>query len=618
MGSQWRLMREQRYRPLFFTQFLGAFNDNVFKTALITLIAFQAGRLTSADPKMLATVLPGLFILPFFVFSATSGLLADKLDKAAIARAVKVFEIGVMSLAAWGFLTNGLWELIAALFLMGVHSTVFGPVKYGYLPQHLHPDELVGGNALIEMGTFVAILLGEVLGAWLAGGPQGGVYTSIAVVGVAILGYLASRGIPATPPVDPALKVNWNPFTETWKNLRFAHGNRTVWLSLLGISWFWFYGATMLAQFPTYAKDVLGGDETVFILLLTVFSVGIGMGSLLCERLSGHKVEIGLVPFGAIGLTVFGVDLFFATPAAGAGMHFTAFLADPGHWRLLADLGLLGVFSGFYCVPLYALIQTRSEKSHQSRVIAANNILNASFMVVSALVSVLLLSAGLTIPQLFLVTAIFNAAVAVYIYGLVPEFLYRFLAWLLVHSIYRLEKSGVEHIPEKGPAVIVCNHVSLVDSLVITAVSPRPIRFVMHRRIFEKPLLNFIFREYRTIPIASAKEDPVVMEKAFEEVGKALDAGELVCIFPEGTITQTGDINRFRPGVSRILERNPVPVVPLALRGLWGSFFSRHDGSRRPAPFSKIALAVGAPVQPALATPEQLQSIVTALRGDWK
>src|ERR1043165_5634620 len=341
MGSQWRLMRERRFGPLFFTQFLGAFNDNVFKTALVTLIAFQAGRLTSADPRMLATALPGLFIVPFFVFSATSGRLADKRDRAAIARAVNVFEIGVMSLAAWGFLTNGLWELIAALFLMGVHSTVFGPVKYGYLPQHLRPDELVGGNGLIEMGTFLAILLGEVLGAWLAVGRQGGSYASIAVGGVAVLGYRASRGIPATPPVDPALKVNWNPFTETWKNLRFARRNRTVWLSLLGISWFWFYGATMLAQFPNYAKDVLGGDETVFVLLLTVFSVGIGTGSLLCERLSGRKVEIGLVPFGAIGLTVFGVDLFFATPAPADGASFTAFIAAPGHWRLLADLALL-------------------------------------------------------------------------------------------------------------------------------------------------------------------------------------------------------------------------------------------------------------------------------------
>lgn len=625
MSSQWGLMRERRFRPLFFTQFLGAFNDHVFKTALITLVTFRAGQLTSADPKMLATLLPGLFILPFFLFSATSGLLADKLDKAAIARAVKLFEIAVMTLAAWGFLTNGFWELVAALFLMGVHSTVFGPVKYGYLPQHLHPDELVGGNGLMESGTFVAILLGEVLGAWLAAAPQGGAFTSVTVIGLAILGYLASRGIPATPPVDPGLKVNWNPFTETWNNLRFARGNRTIWLSLLGISWFWFYGATLLAQFPAYAKEVLGGDESVFILLLTVFSVGIGAGSLLCERLSGHKVEIGLVPFGAIGLTVFGVDLFFATPAAPAaagGAHFTAFLASPGNWRLLADLVLLGLFGGFYIVPLYALIQTRSEKSHQSRIIAGNNILNASFMVVSALVSVLLFAAGLSIPQLFLATALFNAAVAVYIYGLVPEFLYRFLAWLLVHSAYRLEKSGAQHIPAEGPALIVCNHVSLVDPLVITAASSRPIRFVMHDRIFRIPILHFIFREYRAIPIASAKEDAVLMEKAFDEVAKALGAGELVCIFPEGRMTDSGEINPFRPGISRVLARNPVPVVPLAVRGLWGSLFSRDPGRGilgwLRSPFSRIALAVGAPVPPAAATPEELRSIVTALRGDWK
>jgi 1-acyl-sn-glycerol-3-phosphate acyltransferase len=626
VSNQWRLMRERRFSPLFFTQFLGAFNDNVFKTALITLVTFRAGQLTSASPRMLATLLPGLFILPFFLFSATSGLLADKLDKAAIARAVKVFEIAVMSLASWGFLTNGFWELVAALFLMGVHSTIFGPVKYGYLPQHLRPDELIGGNGMIEMGTFVAILLGEVLGAWLATAPHGGVLTSATVIGVAIIGYLASRGIPVTPPVDPALKVNWNPVTETVRNLRFAYGNRTVWLALLGISWFWFYGATLLAQFPAFAKEILGGDESVFILLLTIFSVGIGVGSLLCERLSGRKVEIGLVPFGAIGLTIFGVDLFLSSPESPAGeggMHFTYFLAGPGHLRLLADLALLGLFGGFYIVPLYALIQTRSQKSHQSRVIAANNILNAFFMVISALVSMLLFAAGLTIPQLFLAAALFNVAVAVYIYGLVPEFLYRFLAWLLVHSIYRLQGSGWERIPETGPAVIVCNHVSFVDPLVITAASPRPIRFVMDYRIFRTPVMNFVFREYRAIPIASAKEDPVLMEKAFDEVAKALDAGELVCIFPEGKITETGDINRFRPGITRVLERNPVPVVPLALRGLWGSFFSRKAGRAMSnplhlRPFSRIALAAGKPVPAAYATPEELQTIVTALRGDWK
>jgi MFS family permease len=432
VSTQFQLMRERRFRPMFFTQFLGAFNDNVFKTALVTLVTFRAGELTDIDPRTLATLLPGLFILPFFLFSATSGQLADKLEKSRIARAVKVFEIAVMSLAAWGFLAGSFWQLVAAVFFMGLHSTVFGPVKYGYLPQHLAQEELVGGNGLIEMGTFVAILLGEVLGAWLAAIPQGGVATSATVIGLAVLGWWASRGIPITPPVDPGLKIDWNIFAETWRNLRFASGDRVVWLALLGISWFWFYGATLLAQFPVYAKDVLGGDESVFILLLTVFSVGVGAGSLLCEKLSGRRVEIGLVPFGAIGLALFGVDLYFASTAATASAagDFTALLRSPAHWRLLADIALLGLFGGFYIVPLYALIQTRSEKSHQSRIIAANNILNALFMVMSALVSMMLFAAGLSIPGLFLATALFSAVVAVYMCAREPEYLQRFRAWL--------------------------------------------------------------------------------------------------------------------------------------------------------------------------------------------
>ncbi|HZX33246.1 MAG TPA: MFS transporter [Rhodocyclaceae bacterium] len=627
MSSQFQLMREKRFRPFFFTQFLGAFNDNVFKTALITLVTFRAGQLTELDGKTLATLLPGLFILPFFLFSATSGQIADKFEKSAVARAVKVFEIGIMILAAWGFMNNQLWPLVGALFLMGVHSTLFGPVKYSYLPQHLRQEELVGGNGMIEMGTFVAILAGEILGAWLATSSFGPVATSVMVIGVAVLGYWVSRGIPLSPAADPDLKINWNPLTETWSNLRFAHGNRTVWLSLLGISWFWFYGATVLAQFPNYAKEVLHGDESVFILLLTVFSFGIGLGSLLCEKLSGHKVEIGLVPFGAIGLTLFGVDLYFFSPALpvdGAHYDFAAFLVQPANWRGLADVVLLGLFGGFYIVPLYALIQTRSEKSHQSRVIAANNILNALFMVVSAGVSMLLFGFGLTIPQLFLATALFNAVVAIYIYSLVPEFLQRFIVWMLIHTVYRLERQGIdEHIPDEGGALIVCNHVSYVDALVIMAACRRPIRFVMDHKVFKVPVLRFVFRESRAIPIASAKEDPALLEKAFDEVAAALAAGELVGIFPEGGITGNGELQPFRPGLSRILERTPVPVIPLSLRGLWGSYFSRIEGEAMKKPFrrgffSKIGLAAAPAVPPEQASPEYLQAVVAGLRGDWK
>src|SRR6185369_4678751 len=387
---------------------------------------------------------------------------------------------------AAGFLYQNLTLLIGALFLMGLHSTVFGPVKYSILPQHLRLEELVGGNGLVEMGTFVAILLGTVLGGLLIAQRNAASLVSIAVIGIACAGYLSSRGVPSAPAAAPDLKINWNPFTETWANLQFTRGNRTVFLSVLGISWFWFYGATLLAQFPNYCKDVLGGDEHVATVMLTMFSIGVGTGSLLCERLSGRKVEIGLVPFGSIGLTVFALDLFFASPTVSPTHVIGAaeFLAQPANWRILFDLLMIGMFGGFYIVPLYALIQSRAERSHQSRIIAGNNILNALFMVVSALMAIVLLKAGVTIPQVFLVTALLNAAVAIYIYSLVPEFLMRFLVWLLVHTIYRLDKSGMENIPEEGPAVLVCNHVSFVDALIITAACRRPIRFVMDHNIF--------------------------------------------------------------------------------------------------------------------------------------
>lgn len=626
MSSQFQLMRERRFRPFFFTQFLGAFNDNVFKTALITLVTFQAGQLTELDGKTLATLLPGLFILPFFLFSATSGQIADKFDKAVVARAVKVFEIAVMALAAWGFMSRSLWPLVAALFLMGVHSTLFGPVKYAYLPQHLRQDELVGGNGMVEMGTFVAILVGQILGAWLATSSFGPTVTSAVVMSVAVLGYWVSRGIPVSPAADPELKINWNPLTETWRNLRFAKSNRTVWLSILGISWFWFYGATVLAQFPSYTKEVLHGDESVFILLLTVFSFGVGAGSLLCEKLSGHKVEIGLVPFGAIGLTVFGVDLYFYTPVTstpGAVQDFTVFLGHLANWLGLADIALLGLFGGFYIVPLYALIQTRSEKSHQSRVIAANNILNALFMVVSAGVSMLLFALGLSIPELFLATAVFNAVIAIYIYALVPEFLVRFIVWLLIHTIYRLEPRGIdEHVPGEGGALIVCHHVRPIDLLAIMAACRRPIRFVVDRKVFKTPLLNFILRESRAIPVASAEEDPAMVLTALEEVAAALSAGELVAVFPDGGAAGDGEFHPFRPAVGAILERAPVPVVALSLSGLSERFFARDDDvvtkQPRRSVFSRIGLAAAPPLLPEHAAPDSLHALIAGLQADWK
>lgn len=445
MSNQFQLMQEKRFRPFFFTQFLGAFNDNVFKTALITLVAFHTARLTSIDGSTLATLLPGLFILPFFLFSATAGQLADKYEKSQIIRLVKVFEIGIMLFASAGFFLHNIWLLAAALFMMGMHSTLFGPVKYAYLPQHLKESEIVGGNGMVEMGSFVAILLGQVLGAWLAMQSEHALLTSSTVLVIAVLGYWTSCGVPNSPAVAPKLKINWNPITETYRNIKFIWQHQAIWLTIIAISWFWFYGATLLAQFPNFAKNILHGDESLFILLLSIFSLGIGIGSLLCEKLSKGKVELGLVLFGATGLTLFGADLYFASTsiyeslnnkalldyAIFIGMHYDA----EGHliftyWRLLADIALIGVFGGLYIVPLYAFIQTRSEKSHQSRVIAANNILNALFMVISALFSVQVFNMGLNIPQLFLVTALLNVIIMIYLCIRQPIYLRSFIAWL--------------------------------------------------------------------------------------------------------------------------------------------------------------------------------------------
>jgi 1-acyl-sn-glycerol-3-phosphate acyltransferase len=623
--SQFDLVRTRRFGPFFATQFLGALNDNLFKNALVILFAFGAAR-TALSTDALVNLAGGVFTLPFFLFSATAGQVADKLDKSRIIRAVKVLEIGIMCLGAVGFALRSVTLLMTGLFLMGCHSTVFGPVKYSILPQHLREEELIGGNALVEMGTFVAILVGTIVGGLLVSLPVWGTtFVSAAVICLALAGYAVSRGVPPAPAEAPDLSISWNPIRETMRTIGFTRDNHAVFLSILGISWFWFYGALFLAQFPSFGHEVLGGNEHVVTALLTIFSIGIGLGCMLCERLSGGTIELGLVPFGSIGLSLFALDLYFASPAtppAGGSIGALAFLRDWHDWRIAGDLAMLGVFGGFFIVPLLAFVQHRSEPSHRSRIIAGNNIINAAFMVLAAVLGVVLRHAGLTIPQLFLFTAIVNAAVAVYIYTVLPEFLMRFLIWMLVHTIYRVRTVGMEHVPEEGAAVLVCNHVSFVDALVIAAACRRPIRFVIDHQIFKIPVLNFVFRTAHAIPIAPRKENAELMEHAFDEVARALDAGDLICIFPEGGITRTGEVAPFRPGVERILARTPVPVVPMALCGLWGSFFSRKDGAAMRHPFrrvwSRIELACSAPVPAAVATAAALQAEVLALRGDFK
>jgi hypothetical protein len=624
-SNQFSLLRTRRFAPLFATQFLGAFNDNLFKGALVLMITFQAASLTTLRADVLVNLCGGILILPFLLFSATAGQLADKYERSLIVRVVKLLEIAIAAFGAVGFLTHNLPVLLGCLFLLGTHSAFFGPIKYALLPQHLREADLVGGNGLVQFGTFIAILGGTVAGSVLMSDASRGVYlASVAGIAVALAGYLASRYLPRSPAPAPELRLSWNPLSETWRTLRFVAPNKAVFNSLLGISWFWFVGSLLLAQFPGYAKDHLGGDAGVVTLVFAILTIGVGSGALLSERLSGHKVELGLVPFGSIGITAFALDLFLASPglASGAALSPAQFLAREGSVRILIDLFLLGTFGGLYIVPLYALVQNRTQPSHISRVIAANNILNAVFMVAAAGLGAWLLASGLSVPQLFLISALLNAAVALYIYQMVPEFLMRFIAWLLIHSVYRLRKRGLENIPETGPAVLACNHVSYVDAIVIMAACHRPIRFIMDHNIFKIPILSFVFREGRAIPIAPAREDPQRLEEAYAEVERALKDGDLVGIFPEGRLTPDGAIQPFKGGIKRITDVTPVPVVPMALRGLWGSIFSRSEGRaffKRPrGPFSAIELAVGPPIPPQAVTPEALQSVVGQLRGEWR
>ena len=598
------LLFKKRFGPFFGVQFLGALNDNLFKNTMVILIAFRAA--SEAESGMLTNLAAGLFILPFFLFSAVAGQIADKYEKSRIMRIIKAAEIGIMAIGALGFFTGHTLLLFITLFLMGTHSAFFGPAKYSILPQHLKENELMTGNALVEMGTFLAILIGTLAGGIMAGN-QNVAAISGAIIAVAIVGYLISIKIPAAPAMAPDLKLVWNPFTETAELTRIIRRKAALFNSILGISWFWFFGATLLAQLPNFTKHMLMGNEGVVTMLLAVFSLSIGVGSLLCAKLSRGDIELGLVPIGALGMTLFTAHLAFIPypPSDAMLMGVNALFHGPyssAGIQVLFDMGMIGVSGSLFIVPLYALIQSRADVETRSRVIAANNVFNALFMVGSALITMVLFKIGFNTVQILFFTAILNLVVCAYIFLLIPEFVMRFVVWILASSIYRLRYTGRDSVPHFGAAVIVCNHVSFIDWFMITAASRRPVHFVMDHTMFKKPFIGWLFRLSKAIPIAPAKEDAVMKEKAFELISRDLKDDNLVCIFPEGKITYDGNMNLFRPGVERILAADPVPVIPMAIHGMWGSFFSRKGGkamASMPKPSRRaIAVAIGEPLPP--------------------
>ncbi|MEA5667274.1 MFS transporter [Stenotrophomonas sp. MH1] len=633
--NQFALLKQRRFLPFFIVQALGAFNDNIYRQAIIGLLFFLG---VSTEERTLYTNLaPALFILPYFLFSALAGQVAERMEKQKLIVVTTTMEIVIMALAAVGFLTQSMPVLLVALFCTGLQSTLFGPVKYSVLPSILKPEELTGGNGLVEMGTSISILTGMIAGGLIfsLAGSHGPVVAAVAIIALALAGNTAARMIPRLDAGAPELKINWNPWTESLAVLRLARKQKAVRNAILGVSWFWFFGTVLTAQLPTYAVVNLGGGDTLYIFALALFSLGTGVGSLLCEKLSGRIVEIGLVPLGAFGMSVFLLDLYFARTGAvtAAGLNVAGFLQQPGSARIVIDLLGIGLFTGFFVVPLFALIQSRTPRSEMSRVFAALNIQNSGFIVAAAVLGLLLQLKqltlfgytlplpGLTIPQLLLVLAIANVVVAVYIFSIVPEFLMRFLSWLMVRTLYKLRVRGVEdNVPDEGAALIVCNHVSYMDALILSATIPRPVRFVMYYKIFNIPVMRWIFRTAKAIPIASPKEDAALMQRAFDEVDAALAEGELVCIFPEGALTRDGEIAAFRSGVEKILARRPVPVVPMALKGMWASMWSRRDTRlgrmRVPRRFrAHVEVVAAAPVNGQDTDAARLETLVRTLRG---
>lgn len=621
--SQLALLRQRGYWPLFWTQFSGACNDNVFKNAFVILVAYRAISVFGIPPEQVVVIASGVYILPFLLFSPIAGQLCDKYSKTALMQWVKLAEVGIMALGAVGFLWPSYELLLGVLFLMGVHSTFFGPAKYSVIPELVADGDLVAGNALIELGSFLAILVGTILGgALVALGAAAAPFTAGAVVGIAIVGWLFSRRLIPTKPANPSLVVRRNPvpvLAEMWKILG---AEPSVLHSTMGISWFWFVGAAILSIMPGYCRHVLHGNEQVVTFCLALFCIGIGAGSSLCERLSQHRLELGLVPVGSFGLCWFMTDLTlvghpFLAPADQL-FGLVDWLGQPGVWRVCLDLMFTAVFGGVFSVPLYTLLQQRSRPEERSRVIAGNNVLNAVFMVVASGLLVLLNGLDVQPHQVFVILAVMNACVAVYIYGLIPEFLLRFVIWMLSVVMYRLDVSGRKNIPSEGACLLTCNHVSYVDWLLIAAACPRPIRFVMYHGFLKLPLLGLFFRDAKVIPIAPAHEGPHVLEAAFDRIAEGLAAGEIVCIFPEGKLTYDGNMNVFRTGIERIAARTPVPIVPVALVGMWGSFFSRKDGKALQKPFrriwSAVRIVVGEPL-PATTSAGELGVRIAELGG---
>ncbi|HAA54776.1 MAG TPA: glycerol acyltransferase [Myxococcales bacterium] len=627
--SQANLLVQRRFWPFFWVSFLTAFNDNVFKQGLITYVTVVGLKILGMDIGLLGAASTIIIIFPYVAFSALAGQVNDKHSKSTVVRWVKFAEVVIMAIGLYGLLTKNFPLLLGVLFLTGLQSTFFGPAKYSFLPDVLDDDELVGGNALIELGTFLSILLGTIVGGMLVGlfgNENGPTAIAVAVMVISSLGFVLSLFVEKSPPTAPDLSVQLDPIRPNIELFKLSRLNNSVFLSILGISWFWYVGTALLALLPAYAKVIFGTNPYGLTYMTGLFCVGIGVGSLMCERASRQTLEIGLVPFGSLGMSVFLFVLFivgvpkYRAPGVES-LSLLSFVLAPKGIIISVSLLMIAISGGFFTVPMYTLMQMHSPDDKRSRVIASSNVISSFFMLASGGLVMVFTSQGLTITTQYLVLAAMNIAVAFYIYKVNAAFLWRFLVWMVTSVMYRYNVVGVENIPKEGAAVFVCNHPSFFDFMFVASASKRTPRFLMWYKFFEAPLMGWFFRDAKVIPIAPRSDDEALMNKAFDRVAEELEKGHIVCIFPEGGVTTDGKLQPFRPGIEKIIKRTPVPVIPMTLKGMWGSFFSRYYGKAMSKPFtrfrSNIELEIGEAIAPEDVTAQKLAEMVAEM-GDFE
>lgn len=607
--NQFLLLKQKKFLPLFITQFLGAFHDNLYKNALVVLIIYHLAVEQGMDEKtqqLLTTLAAGVLILPFFLFSAMGGQLADKFPKETVMQKVKIFEICIAALGSLSLFTASLPMCYFTLFLLGTHSAIFAPSKYSILPQHLDQKELIGGNALLNTGTFLAILLGTIIGTVVMGASAGVYMVSGLMFITAITGYVSSRKIPHAPPKAANLKFSLNPFTETFAVMKYTLSQpRDITLSMLGKAWFFLVGSMFMAQFANFTKGNLGGNEHILTLFLVLFSVGIAVGGLCNQKLLKGQISAVFVPLAALGLTIFSIDIYYASltayqPPAGTLIDIPEFLSHMENWRIAFDVFMVAFFGGLYVVPLSAIIQDKTPEETRARIMAGSSIIDSLFMVVSAIVSATLIGMGWTIPELFLGFALANGLVALYICRLLPDYLFKTVLQIIFKAIYKVEVKGYENIEKAGKrAVIVGNHVSFLDPPLLAAFLPGTPMFAVNTQIAEIWWVKQFLRLVDAFPI-----DPT-NPYALKSLIRKVEEDKHVVIFPEGRLTDTGSLMKVYDGPGMIADKADAMILPIRLDGVQHTRFARLKGKVPLMSFPKITITILEPRQ--FKVPEHLR-----------